>query len=685
MASFFHELKRRNVYRVAVAYAVVAWLLIQIATATFPVLEIPVWATRLVIALVVLGFPLALIFAWAFELTPEGIKRTEDVAPNESITRRTGRKLMAGVAVVAAIAFALLLVRILPPKPDTRQTKPRAGAASRGEITEKGIAVLPFENLSDDKQNAYFADGVHEEILTTLAKVADLKVISRTSVMQFRDPEKRNLRDIAQQLGVAHVLEGSVQRAANRVRVTAQLVDARTDAHVWAERYDGDLADVFAIQTEIAQKIAGQLKAALSPKEQAAIQSQPTADTAAYDLYLRARELMSSSGANYDSTIGPAIMLLDQAVARDPSFVAAFCLLARAHLRAYWFNFDHTPARVELARKALDAAARLQPDAGEVHLARGLFYYWGSRDYAPALAELAVASRSLPNSADVFYYEGLISRRGARWEESIRAMERAIVLDPRNIAMARELALGYGALRRYDEARRVLDNLLVWTPDNVPAQVQRAALDFSEKADLEKWRRVVAGVPSTAVPDPVAASRRYLALLRRDYSAAEEVHAKHRMPETALGFITPPEYFEGRIARGLGDAQRSEAAFLRAREQAAAEVAARSDDAKALIVLADIDANLGRREDAVRAGQRAVEMLPVSKDAVDGPLMLVRLGKIYAAVGETNLALDALERAAAVPNGPSYGELQLEDSFDPLRGDARFQKIVASLAPKDSK
>ena len=687
--NFFAELKRRNVYKVAVAYAVVGWLVMQVAATIVPALHLPGAVITVVVVLVLLGFPIALVVAWAFEVTPEGIKRSAEVAPGESAAPGSARKLIVTLAIVAALALGLLVFQLTRPKTAApsavSNASPAAVVASPVEaIPAKSIAVLPFANLSDEKQNTYFADGVQEEILTTLAKVADLKVISRTSVMQFREVEKRNLRNIAQQLGVAHVLEGSVQRAANRVRVTAQLIDARTDAHLWADRYDRDLADVFAIQTEIAQKIAGELKAALSPKEQVAIQLNPTGDTAAYDLYLRAREVARQGGSARAAT--EPIALLEEAIARDPAFVAALCLLAQTHMRMYWFNFDHTPARLELARKALDAAARLQPDAGEVHRARAVFHYWGSRDYNRALAELDLARRSLPNDAEVLYFIGLIERRRGRWEESFRIMEQALVLDPRNATTAGELANGYSALQRYPDARRVLDNLLAWKTDDLSVRLSRAVIDFDEKADLTAFRSVISGqVPVGTSANAVASGRGRLAVLTRDYRAAEQAHAESTQAEfPSGGFVTPRDYFEGRIARGLGDASRAEAAFLRAREHAARAVAARPDDAKALIILADIDAKLGRKEDAVRAGERAVEMLPLTRDALDGPFMLVRLAEIYAAVGETDRALNTLEQVAPVPNGPSYGELQLEESFDPLRNHPRFQTIVASLAPKDS-
>lgn len=671
MPSFLVELKKRCVYRVAIGYAVAAWLIVQVAATVLPAYRAPDWILPILITLIALGFPVALVLAWAFDLTPSGIRGDPGTGAGSKASNR-GAWLVAsfGLAVGGLALGGYWLWHSGPAQPSGQAEASSVNATAA--IPAKSIAVLPFQNMSDDKRNAYFADGVQEEILTTLAKIADLRVISRTSVMQFRDAEKRDLRGIAQQLGVAYLLEGSVQRAANRVRVNAKLIDARTDSYLWTDRYDGELADVFGIQTEIAQKIAGQLRAALSPNERAAIQSQPTRDTAAYDLYLRARELVR--GGKDD--LPERVRLLDEAVARDPAFVQALCLLVQVHLQAFWQNEGQTPARLERAKKALDAAARLRPDAGEVHRARALFHYWGNHDYAPALAELALAGRTLPNDADVLYFTGLIERRQGRWEESTRTLERALALDPGNSSMASDLVINYRALRRYDVAKRFLDNLLAWKPGDTWFLSLRALIDWHENADFRRMQELVSGdVP--VIP--------WVALLQRDYRAAEQAFSEYPQPDiSGSGFVIPREYQEGIIARGLGDAPRAEAAFLRARERAAAWVAARPSDAKALSVLAGIDAKLGRKEEAVREAKRAVELLPVASDAVEGPALLSNLATVYAQVGETDRSLDVLQQAVALPNGPSYGDLQLDEDFDPVRQDPRFQKILASVAPKPS-
>src|SRR5438105_834759 len=431
--NIFTELKRRNVYKVAIAYAIVAWLLIQAASILFPTFEAPAWVMKVFVSAIILGFPVALIFAWAFEITPEGIKRAEDVSPNESITRHTGRKLVWITVVMAIVAAGLFAYQFLRSKPSaTAASSTMLAPSGAATIPEKSIAVLPFENLSDEKQNAFFTDGVQDEILTDLAKIADLKVISRTSVMQYKSGAQRNLREIGQQLGVAHLLEGSVQRAANRIRVNAQLTDARSDAHLWAQTYDRDLADVFAIQSEIAKAIADQLQAKLSPSEKNAIEQPPTADVTAFDLYSRAKNLILSTsfGAVAKPKLLQAVELLNQALARDPSFFLAQCQLAYTHDQLYFIGGDHTPARRALAEAAIEAAFRLRPDAGEAHLARAENLYRGYLDYGGALAELAIARRTLANDPHVFGLTGCMSRRQGKHDEGLPSLARALQLGP---------------------------------------------------------------------------------------------------------------------------------------------------------------------------------------------------------------------------------------------------------------
>jgi TolB-like protein/class 3 adenylate cyclase/Flp pilus assembly protein TadD len=584
----------------------------------------------------------------------------------------------------AAVAVALLALGAFVGGTFFFSHRPTTSAL---RVLDKSIAVLPFENLSRDPDNAFFADGVQDEILTDLAKIADLKVISRTSVMQYKSGIARNLREIGQQLGVAHVLEGSVQRAANKIRVNAQLIDARNDAHLWAQTYDRDLADVFAIQSEIAKTIAEQLQAKLSPKEEAVVEAKPTNDLVAYDLYLRASEFdrtrASSIGTGGAEGAKQEVQLLEQAVTRDPAFVPALCKLADTYLYLYWLN-DRSAPYVDLAKKALEAAARLQPDAGEVHRTRGLLYYRGSLDYGPALAEFALAQRSLPNDASIPFLIGMVERRQGHWDESVRHIRQAVELDPHNVALISELATTYFILRRYDEATKTLDSALAWKPRDFGMAFLRAWVDREQKADLGRWKAVVAGeAGSPADPNDLISARLALALLERNYHAAQEALDTPGLAEfDDNGFFIPREWNEGIIARGLGDNTRANAAFLAARQRVVAAVQQSPGDARALIVLGQIDAALGRTADATREGERAAELLPPSKDAINGGLIVQKLARIYAQAGDVNRADNFLEKMITLPNGLTYGTLKLEQDWDALRGDSRFEKLVASLAPK---
>jgi serine/threonine-protein kinase len=543
--------------------------------------------------------------------------------------------------------------------------------------------------LSNEKENAYFADGVQDEILTHLAKIADLKVISRASTMQYKTTVDRNLPVIANALGVAHVLEGSVQRAGGQVRVNAQLIDARTDRQLWAQTYDRDLADVFAIQSEIAKAIAEQLQAKLSLREEKAIELPPTGNISAFDLYTRAKNLFLTS---FSSAARPkllqAVDLLNQAVGYDPSFFQAYCQLAYAHGALYFLGFDHTPARLTLAEAAVQAAFRLRPDAGEAHLARAWNLYRGYLDYGSALAELEVARQTLPNEPSVFELKGYIERRQGRWEESTRNLEHAIDLDPRNFFTLQQIALSYGVLRRYAEQTSVWDRALAIEPNDVDTKVALASVDFHWKADTRPFHQTIDSIRATspaAIPN-IADAWLSCALAERDVAAAQNaLNAFGETPLTDYAVHLNRWVIEGVLARMTKDESKARSAFTAARAEQEKTVQAQPNYGPALCVLGLIDAGLGRKEQALREGRRAVELLPVGKDAINGPLMIEYLAMIGAWVGEKELACEQLAIAVRPPSTVSYGQLRLLPFWDPLHGDARFEKIVASLAPKESK
>jgi TolB-like protein/Tfp pilus assembly protein PilF/class 3 adenylate cyclase len=592
----------------------------------------------------------------------------------------------------AAVAIGLLVVAALAA--GVLSFLRKGPARSLATAVEKSIAVLPFENLSEEKANAFFTEGVQDEILTHLARIADLKVISRTSVMQYKSGAPRNLREIGQQLGVAHVVEGSVQRAANKVRVIAQLIDARNDAHLWAQTYDRDLADVFAIQSEIAKAIADQLQAKLSPNEKKAIEQPPTTDLAAFDLYSRAKSLLltASFSATTEPDLRKAIELLDEAVKRDPSFFDAYCQLAYAHESVYATRgFDHTPARLALAEAAVQAATRLRPDAAETHLARAQYLYYGRRDYAGALAELEIARRALPNDPRLFELTGYILRRRGQLEEGLQNLHRAVELDPRNFFTLQQIALSYQSVGRYAEAIAALDRASAIVPDNVETRANRGLFYLCWKADTRPLRQTI-GATLAQGPGAIASAADiwfFCALAERDPAAAERalvaVGDNPCWGEDAINLSRG--FGEGLVARMTKDEARARTAFEAARAQQEKIVQAQRDYGPALCVLALIDAALGRKDLALEEGRRAIALMPLEKDVSNGSTVLQYFAITAAWAGEKELALQQLETGLSAPTASlmlSYGALKLFPVWDPLRGDPRFEKIVESLAPKES-
>jgi TolB-like protein/Tfp pilus assembly protein PilF len=584
----------------------------------------------------------------------------------------------AVIVTVSLLVLAGIYLRVCNPPP-----KPPSHAPT---LPEKSIAVLPFENRSEEKENIYFADGVQDEILNDLAKVADLKVISRTSVRQYRSGVTRNLREIAKELGVAYVVEGSVQRVATRVRVSAQLIDAKTDMHVWGEQYDRDLADVFAIQSEIAKTIADQLQAKISPSERAAIEKAPTNDLVAYDLYLRGKNLLGAISFNVRASdnLIEAARLFGEAVARDPSFLLAYCQLARAHDYIYFIGADHTQQRLELAEAAINNAFRVRPDSGEAHLALSHHLFVAGRDYDRALSELEIARRSLPNEPLIFLSIAGIERRRGKWEESNRNFQHALELDPRNFSILQQLSLTYELQRRYAETSATLKRALEIAPDDIPTKVQLAAITLESQADPKPLH---AALDAIIVADPhtvgaLADQRVELALCERDWAAAQTALATTDAGCQVGSLPFSHAWCVGLVARVSGDTARAHAAFIEAETEIKKILETQPDYPEALCVLGLIEAALGQKALAIGDGRRAVDLLPLTKDAVDGAYMITSLALIYTWCGEKKLATEQLEIATRIPSDLSYGQLRLHPYWDPLRGDPRFERLVASLAPK---
>ena len=588
-------------------------------------------------------------------------------------------KLAASVAGCILGGLAILIFATLT-------VGPNAHLQAIPAVSEKSVAVLPFQNLSEEKQDALFTTGVQDEILNDLAKVADLKVISRTSAMQYKSGSSRNLRQIARELRVAHIVEGSVQHLGDRIRVNAQLIDTRTDTQLWGERYDRQVADIFALESELAQQIASKLRAKLSPEEKALIEEQPTRDLSAYDFYLRARNLMDAFAF---STTGKenlleAQRLLENAVTRDPEFLLAYYHLARVHGVLYLLGIDHTAARLALTKSVVETMARLKPNAGETHLALGQYLYSGYRDYGRALNELASARRILPNEPYVFVLAAYIDRKRGLWEKSVKELEQALELDPRNIFVLQLLSVNYEKMGRFKETATTLDRIISVNPNDINVRMERGWVDLVWRADPRSLHSSIESA-ITKNPDIAPTISRYwmyLAFWERDSSALQRALAV--LPADGCRDDTVPfprAWCEGLAARSNGNVAGARIAFMQARAEAEEVLKNQPDYAEELCVLGMIDAALGNKEDAIRKGRRAVELVSISKDAMTGTKLNEYLAVIYAWTGEKELALEELTKLTRLSRSESYGDLRLDPYWDPLRGNPSFEKIVASLAP----
>ena len=557
----------------------------------------------------------------------------------------------------------------------------------RGPITT-GIAVLPFENLGEQKENSVFADGVQDDILSKLAKIADLKVISRTSVMEYRG--KRNVRQIGDALRVSHVLEGSARRSGDRIHLNAQLIDTRTDTHVWVEQYDRDVNDLFTVQSEIAQKVAGRLHAKLSASEKASVEEKPTQDLVAYDFYVRALAIIYNAQVDLGPSVNlsEAVDLLNQAVARDPNFFLAYCQLAFAHDLAYQGDIDHTPARLALAQSAIDSAFLLRPDSGEAHLALAWHLYWGYLDYDRARAELARAQQSLPNNPRVYELAGSMDRSQRRWVDATHNLERACELDPRNFPYLVNLGSTYLWLHDYDQHAKIMDRIVALLPERRRERIFRASVEVYRRADTGPWRAEIEKILTNEAgseKDPFMAGQRYtLALYDRDWDTASSL-APVLSQKNSLEWSFPQlgrDFWVGVVARLKGDETSARAAFIGARAQQKEEIRGHPDDVTLLADLGLIDAGLGKKEEALNEGRRAMELGSSVKNSFTEPYVKRCFAMICAWTGERELALGQLEALIKIPGSYTYGNFRLSPMWDPLRGDPRFEKIVNSLAPK---
>ena len=654
-----------------------AWLLAQITTQIFPFFNVPNSAVRFVIIALILGFPIAMALSWLYELTPGGFVRTEDVdLPTQ---RQFGRKIDFLIIGALLLVIALLVYQRLPFRTENVEA-----------IPDKSIAVLPFANFSEEKANAFFADGVQDDILTSLAEIKELRVISRSSVMQFRDPAAagRNLREIAKTLGVANVLEGSVRREGDRVVVNVQLIDARTDRHIWANRYDRTLTDALGLQGELASEIADALRANLSADEKTRVAIKPTQSPDAYVFYLRANQISRNPDTLLED-YKTAEQLYTQAIALDPNFALAHARLASVRAEIFHY-YEPTDAWKLKAHQEAETALRLQPDLAEAHFALGECIYWMDQDYDRALEQFEIASRLSPSNGDIGRLIAAIKRRQGKWQEALEAYERVAKIDPQNPNIVRELIFINTAMRRWPEAAGWAKKMRAMAPASLVAKVQTGYVDFWWKGDTRLLKSLLSEVPADVDPDGAVTSCRWdVAMLDRDYATAGrvlEISSLNEVSYTNAG-STPKTFLQGCIYLAQGDNKNAQKVFETARPsfEASVEEAPLSADRHAN--LGWLYAFMGRKNEAIREGRRAVELKPESKDAVDSAIMNCYLALIYARVGEKDLAIPLIERLLKTPGAVdsvdysiTVNDLKYRWEWDPIRSDPRFQKLLEQPA-----
>jgi len=681
LRNFFGELKRRNVYKVAIAYTVVAWLLMQIASQIFPFFDIPSWGVRLVVLFLIIGFPIALILAWAFELTPEGIKRTEDVDLSKSIRRKTGRKLdFLIIAVLLLVIAALLFQRfhsIVPP----------AVSSSPG----KSIAVLPFENLSRDPDNAYFAEGIQVEILTRLATVRDLKVISRTSMAKYQS-KPDNLKTVAQELGVSTILEGAVQKAGDKVRVNVQLIDARTDTHLWGKSYDRDFKDVLGVESEVSQEIADALQANLSPSESHGLAAVRTHDTEAYDLFLRGEyELHQAESSLATEAYDRADAFYRQALARDPNFAEAAEELARSRLSRHWTLSPLTVTQLEEVKSLIDQALALAPNSPEAHFALGLFFYEGHRQYEMALTEFNRTLELQPNNALARQYRAYVYRRRGEWERSLADLQRAEELDPRDAGIPNGIGETYLALRQWKDAERAASRALAIDPHHSAAAADLLVTRLNATGDVDSAGRSLDGfrgaiksiTRSTGAGvgpegDVVGIIHwAYVYVIERRFTDAFQAFEKEEVNDDRARL----QHLAGRVALRVlaGETEAAKSAGEEARPVLEARLREQPDDTFAMTALSWVYLALGRNADALRISRHAADLISIEKDALAGPLFQNGLAQIEARAGAPEEAVKRLRRLLAIPAGyaVSIARLKVDPVWDPIRNRPDFQQLLS--------
>jgi TolB-like protein/Tfp pilus assembly protein PilF len=666
MTGFFEEVKRRKVYRVAAAYVIAAGGIIQLASATFPAWELPPWSLRLVILLLLVGFPIALILAWAFDITPQGIRATpETTAPRTGRRRNIIMLIATGVVISAATGFFLL---------------PRLAAHK----VDKSIAVLPFENLSDEKENAYFADGIQDDLLTNLSKIGDLRVISRTSVMQYRG-RPANLRDIGKALGVSNILEGSVRRSGNKVRVNVQLIDANTDEHLWANDYDKDVTNVFELQSDLAREIANALQAKLSPAEKSQMTRKPTENGEAYLAFVQAHDL--SCSYEDPAKLKQSEQLYQRAIDLDPNFALA---LARYSQLESWMvhDGDRSPERRNKARTLAERALQLQPDLPEAHLALGFSYYYGDNDYDAALREFEIAQRGLPNDSEAYLAIGAIQRRQGKWAESTANLEKSATLNPKDTWPLQQLVFNYAMQRNFDAANKTINRALELNPNGIGLWEMKVKLAIAEKGDFSVYEQTLDKMKSLPMSSEerikIVSGQAELLLFQRKYQQVMQL--AQNVPDESLAAIpgssAPKYYVIGIAQKHLGDDVAARAAFVKSKHILEEQLKQKADDPGLHIQLAKVLAWLGDKDAAIAEAQRATDLRPETKDAFDGPRVTEDVAQVYAILGDNSRAIELLDGLLSRPTGVTLQRLKADPAWDPIRNDPAFQALFTKYAGK---
>jgi TolB-like protein/Tfp pilus assembly protein PilF len=688
MSSLFEELKRRNVFRVAIFYLIVAWLVLQIADIIVPLLDLPEWTGRFILLMLGLGLPIALFFAWAYEMTPDGLKKEKDVDRSESITPQTGRKLDFVIIGLMAVALVYFAAKHEWDRNDRASPTAVAGhadpaVASREKDGRQSIAVLPFSNLSDSRDNAFFADGIHEDVLTQLSRIKALRVVSRTSVMKYSGQEQ-NIRAIAEELGVRNILEGSVRRAGNRVRITAQLIDAATDEHLWAERFDRDLDDIFAIQSEVAEAIARALQANLSPEEKQLLATAPTNNIDAYDLYLKARVMLRS--ADYSSRkYLDALPLLEQAVDADPQFALAWARLADVHGQLYWTGYDTSPERVALVDRAVIQARTYGDSIPEIHVALGDMNYRTRSDFGRALVEYQTALEQMPEDGDLWMKIGTTQRRLNLWEDSVASFRKAMQVEPENLMTINVLLETLSNKGDWEEALSLVeDSIQRYPDDNAVFLSRKADILMRWTGDLDQARELLLSTELTSDILQIIA----LLALRTYERDLDSLLAEFERPKINE-WITGGNQFSSNMPTTLADAHAllgDLADALPYLEQAERLIQKDIDQANAgnlyaqpflYSSLATVQAYLGEKKNALKSMRRAEQLLPLARDYLFGVFILAGSARTLAILGKQDESIDLLEKIIAIPAGPTIWVLRLHPQWDPLRENPRFQELVA--------